>query len=143
MTFADIFVNYLLPAIGTALAGLLSWGTTVLIKWLNSKIKNKEIAGFATAILTVTSNAVKATYQSYVQAIKGTDAWTKEAQEEALQQALETAKSEMTNGAIDYIKTTHGDVDTYLKTLIESILYDLKNGNKKVAVTTEQTIESK
>jgi hypothetical protein len=113
-------------------------GTTVAINWLNSKIKNKELAAFAATILTVVTAAVKATYQSYVESLKGTDAWTKEAQEKALQMALETAKNELTIGAIDYIKEQHGDVDSYLKTLIESVLYDLKNGKK---TTNNITIE--
>lgn len=134
-----IFVPYLLPAIGTALGGLLSWLLAVGIKWVTSKIKNKELAALAATIISVTGNAVKATYQAYVEGIKGTDGWTKDAQEKALQHALDTAKSELTVDALAYIQEQHGDIDVYLKTLVESILYDLKNGNKKVAVKTENT----
>lgn len=121
------FQEILFSALGIIITGLATWGTTVLVNWLNSKIKNKELAMFAEMILTVVNSAVKATYQSYVEGLKGTDAWTKEAQEKALQMALETAKTELTVGAIDYIKEQHGDVDSYIKTLIESVLYDLKN----------------
>ena len=122
-----MFQEILFSALGIIITGLATWGTTVLVNWLNSKIKNKELAMFAEMILTVVNSAVKATYQSYVEGLKGTDAWTKEAQEKALQMALETAKAELTVGAIDYIKEQHGDVDRYIKTLIESVLYDLKN----------------
>lgn len=135
--WADIFVPYLLPVIGTALSGLFAWFLTVGIKWITSKIKNKEVAGLVATILTIATNAVKATYQSYVEAIKGTDGWTKEAQQKALELALETAKTELTTEALAYIQEQHGDIDAYLKTLFESILYDLKNGNKKVAIATE------
>ena len=120
----------LFSILGVILTGLASWGTTVLIQWLNTKIKNKELAAFAATILTIVNSAVKATYQSYVEGLKGTDAWTKEAQEQALQMALDTVKSELTTGAIAYIQEQHGDVDKYIKTLIESVLYDLKNTNK-------------
>ena len=137
--WSDIFVPYLLPAIGTALGGLLSWLLAVGIKWVTSKIKNKELAALAATIISVTGNAVKATYQAYVEGIKGTDGWTKDAQEKALQNALETAKASLTVDALAYIQEQHGDIDAYLKTLVESILYDLKNGNKKVAVKTENT----
>ena len=138
------FQEILFSALGIIITGLASWGTAVLVKWLNSKIKNKELAAFATTVITVVNNAVKATYQAYVQSLKGTDAWTKDAQKQALEQALKTAKSELTTEAIAYIEQQHGDVDKYIKTLIESVLYDLKNGNKKVAVTTEQiTTETK
>lgn len=132
------FQEILFSALGVIITGLATWGTTVAINWLNSKIKNKELAAFAATILTVVSAAVKATYQSYVEGLKGTDAWTKEAQEKALQMALDTVKEELTVGAINYIKEQHGDVDAYLKTLIESVLYDLKNGKK---TTNNVTIE--
>ena len=121
------WTDILFSVLGIILTGLASWGTSVLIKWLNSKIKNKELAAFATTIVTVINNAVKATYQTYVESIKGTNLWTKEAQEHALQMALETAKSELTTEAIAYIEEQHGDVEKYLVTLIESSLYDLKN----------------
>ena len=122
-----MFQEVLFSALGIIITGLATWGTTVLVNWLNSKIKNKELTMFAEMILTVVNSAVKATYQSYVEGIKGTDAWTKEAQEKALQMALETAKAELTDGTVDYIKEHHGDVDSYIRTLIESVLYDLKN----------------
>ena len=125
------FQEILFSALGVIITGLATWGTTVAVNWLNSKIKNKKLATFAATILTVVSAAVKATYQSYVEGLKGTDAWTKEAQEKALQLALETAKEELTTEALAYIQEQHGDIDKYIKTLIESVLYDLKNGNKK------------
>jgi hypothetical protein len=125
------FQEILFSALGVIITGLATWGTTVLINWLNSKIKNKELAALAATILTVITSAVKATYQSYVEGLKGTDAWTKDAQEKALQLALETAKEELTTDALAYIQEQHGDIDKYIKTLIESVLYDLKNGNKK------------
>ena len=118
--------NIIFSALGIIITGLASWGTTVLIKWLNTKIKNQELAAFATTIATVVGQVVKEVAQTYVQNIKGTDAWTKEAQEKALSMALETAKSELTTEALNYIQAQHGDVDKYLITLIESTLYNLK-----------------
>ena len=41
--------------------------------------------------------------------------------------ALETAKSELTDEALAYIESQHGDIDKYLITLIESTLFNLKN----------------
>lgn len=136
MTFQEI----LLTALGTVLTGLASWGTATLIAWFNSKIKNKKLAAFAATILTVVNSAVKATYQTYVESIKGTDMWTKEAQEKALKMALDTAKTELTTEALAYIQEQHGDINSYLTTLIESVLYDLKNGSK--AKNTNVTVET-
>ena len=121
-----MFTQILLGAFGIIVSGLATWLTTTLVKWFNSKIQNKEVAQLLSDITIITSNAIKATYQTYVSALKGTDAWTKEAQKEALHRAKETAKKELTSGAINYIEQNHGDLDEYLETLIESILYDLK-----------------
>ena len=136
-----MWTEILFSALGIIITGLATWGTSVLVNWLNSKIKNKELAAFATTILNVVNAAVKATYQSYVEGLKGTDAWTKEAQEKAFQMALETAKEELTVEAIAYIQQQHGDVEKYIKTLIESVLYDLKNGSK--VTNNNVTIENK
>lgn len=124
--WSQIFVPYLLPAIGTVLGGLLTWLLALGIKFITSKVKNKEVAGLLTTIMTIATNSVKATYQSYVEGIKGTDGWTKEAQEKALSMALETMKEELTVDALEYIQQQHGDLDVYLTTIVESILYDLK-----------------
>ena len=121
------FQDILFSALGIIITGLATWGTTVAINWLNSKIKNKELADFAATILNVVNAAVKATYQSDVEGIKGTDAWTKEAQTAALNKALETALKSLSADALAYIEKQHGDVTEYITTLIESVLYDLKN----------------
>ena len=134
--YADIFVPYILPAIGMVLAGLLSWAGGVLIKWLATKTKNKELLAFATTITTVAQRAVKATYQSFVESLKGTTEWTEETQKKALNMTLDTIKAELSTEALAYIESQHGDIMAYLRTLVESVLYDLKNG-KKVEVITE------
>ena len=128
-------LEYLFSALGIIFTGLCTWVAKVATNWLNTKIKNKYIAELASSIVVVVTNAVKATYQSYVEGLKGTDAWTKDAQEKALQMALETAKTELTTEALAYIQEQHGDINSYLKTLIESVLYDLKN--KNTSTTTE------
>ena len=128
--YADIFLPYLVPAIGTALSGLLAWAITALIGFINSKVKNKELASLLETIVVISTNAVKATYQSFVESIKGTTEWNAETQEKARQMTLETIKSELSVEAIAYIQEKHGDIDKYLLNLAESILYDLKNKPK-------------
>ena len=51
--------------------------------------------------------------------------------------ALDTAMRELTTDALAYIEQQHGDVKVYIKTLIESVLYDLKNGNKTKNISVE------
>lgn len=115
--------------VSVVLTALASWGVSKLIAFLNSKIENEKAAELATDAVRAVYNAVKATYQTYVQAIKGTDMWTAEAQEKALKMALETAKASMTEEVKAYIKEHFGDLDEWLKSQTESTLYDLKNTN--------------
>ena len=121
------FQEILFSAIGTILTGLLVWLISIVTNWINSKIKDKNAAKILTSITTLVTNVVQATYQSYVEALKGTDAWTKEAQEKALNIALTTIKSQLNNEGIKFIEENYGNVEEYIKTLIESILYKLKN----------------
>ena len=121
------FQEILFSAIGTILTGLLVWLVSIVTNWINSKIKDKNAAKILTSITTLVTNVVQATYQSYVEALKGTDAWTKKAQEEALNKAFTTIKNQLNNEGIKFIEENYGHVEEYIKTLIESILYKLKN----------------
>ena len=136
--WTEVFVPYILPALGVLLSGLLTWLTTVIVNWLNEKVKNDKIKKLILSISDAVNNAVQATYQTYVENIKGTEGWTKEAQEEALRRALAAAKKALTDEAIKYIEGLYGDLDAYLTLLIESILYNLKNGK---TTTNNVTIE--
>lgn len=117
----------LLSVVSIIVTGLATWAVTALQAWLTEKLKGKKSERYIWAILEVVTSCVKATYQTYVESIKGTDAWTKEAQELALKKALESAKSQLSAELTGYITDTFGNVDAYLIGLIESILYDLKN----------------
>lgn len=121
------FQEILFSAIGTILTGLLAWLVSIITNWINSKIKDKNAAKILTSVTALVTNVVQATYQSYVEALKGTNAWTKEAQEAALNKALTTIKSQLNSEGIKFIEENYGNVEEYLKTLIESVLYKLKN----------------
>lgn len=121
----------ILYVVELVLSGFFAWLGAALIKWLKTKTNNEKIIGFAETIKNVITNAVKATYQTYVQEIKGTEAWTPEVQAKALNKAIETAKTSLTSEAKKYIESQHGDINIYLGSLVESVLYDLKNKPKE------------
>lgn len=95
-------------------------------KWINTKIDNEHIKALLNSVADAATKATKATYQTYVENIKGTEQWTQETQKQALQNALNIAKQELTKEATQYIEENFGDLDSYLITLIESSLFDLK-----------------
>lgn len=122
MTWTDILITI----ISTAVTALLSWGIAKLTKWVESKIGDSKKATMLNNAILAVSSAVKATWQTYVQAIKGTEAWTKEAQTAALNKAVKTAKEQLSAEVQEYIAENFGNLDKWLVSQVESTIYDLK-----------------
>ncbi|WP_251613881.1 hypothetical protein [Pumilibacter muris] len=127
MSWQQILINIAITLAAALLTALGSW---VLVKVKNlvaTKIKNTKTQALLLGAVDVVASVVKATYQTYVQAIKGTEAWTQEAQKNALQQALHNAQVQLSTEAKDYIQANFGDVGAWVQNQIEATLYDLKN----------------
>ncbi len=114
---------------GVILTALVSWGGERLIAWLTTKINNTLYTKHLTNAVDVITCAVKATYQTYVQALKDKNMFTVEAQRAALQKACETALSQLSVSTQKWVKANFGDINKWIYTTIESVIYDLKNNN--------------
>lgn len=119
--------NILLSALGVIITGLATWLSTYIVKLLDEKIKDKQFARWLSQIIEIITNAVKCTYQTYVEALKDKNMFTKEAQEEALKRTLQSVKSQLSQESIKFIEDNFGDVEKWLIEKIESIIYSLKN----------------
>lgn len=119
--------SLVIQIVSVVLATLGAWVLAKVKSLINTKIKNEKARALLDSATTVVSNVVKATYQTYVESIKGTDAWTKDAQEKALQNAVTSARSQLSEEVEKYISDNFGDVETWIKSLIETTLYNLKN----------------
>lgn len=119
--------SIIIQIISLVLAALGAWVLAKVKSLINTKIKNEKARALLDSATTVVSNVVKATYQTYVESIKGTDAWTKAAQEKALQDAVTSARSQLSEEVEKYISDNFGDVETWIKSLVETTLYNLKN----------------
>lgn len=119
--------SIIIQIVSLVLAALGAWVLAKVKSLINTKIKNEKARALLDSATTVVSNVVKATYQTYVESIKGTDAWTKAAQEKALQDAVTAARSQLSEEVEKYISDNFGDVETWIKSLIETTLYNLKN----------------
>ena len=117
----------ILPVVSVILTSLATWAVSRLTAWLNTKIKDKQTLAYVDDIIGIVRTAVKATYQTYVETIKGSELWDAEAQKKALNDALKTAKEQLSDNAKAYIIEHYGELDKYLISKIESIIYDLKN----------------
>lgn len=117
----------LLSVISIVVTALVTWLSERLITWINTKISNIKSAKLFTDAVEVITRAVKTTYQTYVSSLKDKNMFTKDAQAQALEQAREMALKQLSQDTQDYIAKNFGDVKTWINSMIESIIYDLKN----------------
>lgn len=120
----------ILPIVSLVLTALASWGVERLVAYINEKLKDTKSAKYLNGAISVVASAVKTTYQTYVESLKHENAFTKEAQVEALNKAKEMAIMQLSASTQDYIKTNFGDINVWLQTAIEAAIYDLKNKAK-------------
>ena len=120
-------MNILFTALGIVITGLATWLSSVLVKFLNEKIKDKQLTKWLTQIVDIITSAVKFTYQTYVEELKDKDIFTKKAQEKALNQTYERVKNQLSKEAVKFIEENYGDVEKWIKEKIEAVIYSLKN----------------
>ena len=123
----DELFKIILTAIGVIVSSIASWVATAIIKWFNSKMKDKKIAKYATDIVNIVTDAAKNIFQTYVESLKKEGKFTQEAQEDAKKKALDIIHSQLTNELKEYIQDNFNDVDSYLENKLEAVLYSLKN----------------
>lgn len=124
------FVLELLQAVATAAVPVCA---AFLVQFLRRKseqigaqvdsLTTKELLAEVTEAITT---AVTYTSQTYVDALKKSDSFSKENQEEALTMAVEKAKSLLTAEAIVFLEEAYGDVTEFLKTNIEAEVREQK-----------------
>lgn len=120
------FQQILLSALGVVLTGFLCWLSSKVTAWIDAKISDKKAAAYFRNINDIATNAVKETYQTYVETLKESGTFDKAAQEKAKENCLAKIKEQLAPEAIEYIKSNFGDTKEYLSGLVESIIYTLK-----------------
>lgn len=119
-------MNIVFSAIGVIITGLASFMVAKFTQWVNQKIQDKKAAEYLATINELAWTCVREVYQTYVETLKKEGKFDKEAQEKALNNCLSTLKAQLKNEIWEYIKNNFGDIDTYLTSLIESIIFSLK-----------------
>lgn len=116
----DEFMKVAITACIPALTVIFGWGINKAASIANSYVHNQFVQHCIQNAANAVSNAVSDINQTYVDSLKEQDKFDEEAQKRAFADALETAKMSLTNETILFIKETFGDVDAYLKPMIES-----------------------
>ena len=131
-------LNIVLSAVSIVITGLASWGVSVFINWMNSKIKDQKLADYLTSITQIVTDAVMNVFQSFVETLKANGKFDEKAQAEAKQKAIDIIMTQLTPELKEYITTNFGDMKEWVSNKIESVIYGLKATNKISVKKTEQ-----
>lgn len=132
MNWAEVLQNLFIVVI-IPLLGLI---TKYLVQFLNIKMgeiknstDNETFKKYFDLLNTTIVNCVIATNQTYVDALKDKNAFTAEAQKEALSKTYQAVMNILSADAKDYLTNAVGDLQEYITSLIEAQVKE----NKKIA----------
>lgn len=119
----DILVKLLyilITGCGTAVTTFLCVLLKNKINEVSSKIKNTKLTKYINAATDIVTKAVLDVSQTYVDFLKNTGEFTKEAQILAKEKAIDIATKLITEDGKKAIEEIYGDFSTWLSTTIES-----------------------
>lgn len=118
------FITTLLTAVITAAVPVLTAYGIALLKRsaANAEADTEDIRvkEYIREIADAVEDAVSATSQTYVDALKAAGKFTTQAQKEAAQKALNACIASITPAATAFIESAYGDIKEYLTTKIEA-----------------------
>lgn len=122
--------NVIMPALAIVVTGLASWGMSVLVAWLNTKIKNENIKRALESTREIITAAVAETSQTFVDDLKKTGNFTDAMKAEALKKSIERVKTQLTAEAAQLISATTNDFDAWITAEIEKAVAESKKTAK-------------
>lgn len=102
---------------------------TFVSKQIKSYLETKKLGKYTEMLYTAIENVVKDVQDTVVKNIKGTDAWTPEKIEEIKKIAIDKAIASMTMEGYQLLTKANTDFDTWVDSIIQAKLYDLKHKN--------------
>lgn len=118
--------DFILTLLAAVLTTAISVATPYVVTFLKKKgvqiseqTQNSKASKYINEATDAITTAVTAVSQTYVDALKKDNAFTKQAQLEALNRAKDTAISIMSEEAKEFIANAYGDLTTYLTAKIE------------------------
>lgn len=125
------FLKALLLAVVTAAVPVLTTYAVGFIRKAGENAKaNTEsvtVKGYIQEITDAVSDAVEATNQTFVDALKNKGQFTEKAWAEAAQKALDACLASIRPATLEFIQRTYKDVNGYLATRIEAEVRRQKN----------------
>ncbi|WP_440971767.1 phage holin, LLH family [Megamonas funiformis] len=118
MVFLKLVIMVVVPVATSVLTFLLK---TYLEELINKNVQN-ETADALKKGLNIILDSVNYVQQTYVDNLKKEDKFTAEAQSKALQSAKQRAIELMNTDVQSAIEASYGNLDTYVTTVIESLI---------------------
>ena len=106
---------------------LISFLGIKLSQWLSTKIKDEKAAALFKKATEIVTNAVRVTFQTYVESLKNSGSFGKDEQLIALNKAKQIITSELTEELKAFISENYGDLQAWISNQIEASIYKLKN----------------
>lgn len=126
-----------LIAVVPIIAGFVAKGVVALSQYLGVKTDNATVAKYAQEIAQAVATAVTYVSQTYVDELKKSGTFTEENQKIAIEKALEVARQQLTQEALEFITTAYGDITEYLTSLLEAEVRNQKEAPPTVRMITE------
>ena len=123
----QILLNILAAVTTCIILPLISFLGIKLSQWLNTKIKDEKARKLFTQATEIVTNAVRTTFQTYVESLKNSGSFGKDEQLEALNRAKAIITSELTEELKTFISENYGDLTAWISNQIEASIYKLKN----------------
>ena len=135
--FFSTLLQAVLVAAVPVIAAFASKGFVALAQYRGVKVENATFAKYADQIAKAVSTAVIYVAQTYVDELKKSGTFTEENQKIAMQKALEVAKKQLTQEALEFIEITYGDITEYLTSKLEAEVKIQKNAPAVLNVIAE------
>ncbi len=123
----EILMNILGTTVTAIVLPLITFLGLKLSEWLSTKIKDEKAAALLKKATDIVLGAVRSVSQTYVESLKKSGDFGKDAQLTALSKAKEIALSQMGNDVKSFIESNYGDLAKWLTNQIEASINQLKN----------------
>lgn len=123
----QILLNVLAAVTTCIILPLISFLGIKLSQWLSTKIKDEKAKALFTKATEIVTNAVRTTFQTYVESLKNSGSFGKDEQLIALNKAKQIITSELTEELKTFISENYGDLQAWISNQIEASIYKLKN----------------
>lgn len=123
----ELLLNILSVVVTAIIIPLISFLGFKLSQFLNTKIKDDKAANFLNQASDIVLNAVRSVFQTYVESLKNSGNFNKEAQAIAFNLAKNIILKQMGEELKTFIITNYGDLDDWIRNKIEASINQLKN----------------